>query len=465
MIRRLFAAPPGACLLLVIMAASTEAPTIQEEPRAAQVRPDLLQILESRGPVQVVIRLTDDGAPPDRRAEEFINALRATGEVPLDLPIRQPVSDLAAVAMPLTDKILEAVLDTGFTTLNQISPDIILQPASISASPTEPLAALSLPEALEQVEAADNHVSGLSGDQWHVVLIDTGVGEDEFGFISGKPIGGSYFTDGHSMFCSNTMIPDTTCRDELPPLEHGLPLSHAGLSHGSQVAGVVCGSNATVRGVAPACKIISIRITDPTHQAYSANLADALQEVFHVWRVGRKIAAVCVGVSSHGVAHGPGIDCAQTSEAAKLVQNAAEKLVKVGIPLVVGAGNDHYGLNGVNPGIAFPGCLEEFLCVGAVKHGALAPTSNRSEDLAVLAPGNRILLMHAGTQYGLGPGTSIAAPYVAGAFALLRQKVGLSVDLDQLVAAITTAGDPIPLWSGGPSINMLSVQDALNAFP
>jgi Subtilase family len=96
---------------------------------------------------------------------------------------------------------------------------------------------------------------------------------------------------------------------------------------------------------------------------------------------------------------------------------AIDNLRSVNIATVASAGN-----NGSPVGQTSPGCISTAISVGSVdKTDAISPTSNSSQTLTLLAPGVNIDSSVPGGGIDLKSGTSMAAPHVTGAFAVLRQ--------------------------------------------
>ncbi|MEK8020685.1 MAG: LamG-like jellyroll fold domain-containing protein, partial [Candidatus Parabeggiatoa sp.] len=97
---------------------------------------------------------------------------------------------------------------------------------------------------------------------------------------------------------------------------------------------------------------------------------------------------------------------------AKIIQN----LDSVGIATIISAGN-----NGYADGISAPACISKAISVGATdKTGQLWPQSNRAGILDLLAPGVGIESALPGDLTAAKDGTSMAAPHVAGAWAIMK---------------------------------------------
>src|SRR5262249_24412942 len=113
-------------------------------------------------------------------------------------------------------------------------------------------------------------------------------------------------------------------------------------------------------------------------------------------------------------------------------------LRSVGIPSVIAAGND-----GEPNALAFPACV-----TGAVggssttEQEEISAFSNISPLLSLLAPGSSILSSVPGGSFAIYDGTSMAAPHVSGAWAILRQAMP-SATLDQLLTLFQQTVVPI----------------------
>lgn len=169
--------------------------------------------------------------------------------------------------------------------------------------------------------------------------------------------------------------------------------------HGCAVAGVIAANHnsAGIVGIAPNSMIMPVRVLDETGSGSYSNVAAGL-----VWAAdnGAQIANLSLGGPSPST----------------VLQLAVEYAQARGVLVVAAAGNE--GTNTVLYPAAYPGVI----AVGAVnENGQPASFSNRgtpARPLDIWAPGVDILTLHTGGGYMFVDGTSLASPYVAGAFAL-----------------------------------------------
>ncbi|HQF92461.1 MAG TPA: S8 family serine peptidase, partial [Synergistaceae bacterium] len=119
-----------------------------------------------------------------------------------------------------------------------------------------------------------------------------------------------------------------------------------------------------------------------------------------------------------------------------------------------------------------PGCISTAVTVGATtKSDVVATYSNSASFVDVLAPGSSINSSIPGGGFDSWNGTSMAAPHVAGAFAVLRQAYP-TLTVDQIEDALKSTGLPVsdsprgaaaPLAITKPRIRVKEAFDALAA--
>ncbi|WFE30087.1 S8 family serine peptidase [Solwaraspora sp. WMMD791] len=221
----------------------------------------------------------------------------------------------------------------------------------------------------------------------------------------------------------------------------GSPVDRIG--HGTHVASIIAGSGAAsdgrYRGVAPDAELVSAKVCDLFCDE------SAILAAMH-WAAVDKQADI-VNMSLGG-ADGPEIDP---------MEEAVDTLTaQTGALFVVAAGNDGPG----DRTLGSPGSADAALTVGAVdRDGSLADFSSRGSRVGddavkpdVTAPGVGIVAARAdggimgvpvGEHYVAERGTSMAAPHVAGAAALLAQQQP-QWDATRLKATLMGAAAPQP---------------------
>ena len=181
-----------------------------------------------------------------------------------------------------------------------------------------------------------------------------------------------------------------------------------GHGHGTHVAGTAAasaGDRFGVAGLAHGANIMPVQVTDPDGLAYASDVAEGL-----LWAV------------QHG-ATVANLSLAGTQES-RVLSRAIDFAVDRGVVVVVAAGNEY---NRGNPA-TYPAAHPSVIAVGALRDAHSRSSFSSTGDFVDLAaPGSSILSDRPGGVFGYASGTSMAAPLVAGAVALLRT---LDPDLD-----------------------------------
>jgi subtilisin len=309
----------------------------------------------------------------------------------------------AASAVAVTATPTEAARIAAADDVVAVIPDIPLRP--------------TLAQSTNLVGSKTVNNSGYDGSGRAVVVIDTGVQSDH-AFLDGRVVNGACFSAGND--CPNH-------QDAQVGLAAGEPCTFSeDCFHGTHVAGIVAGHNDSFSGVAPDASILSINVAtasdeyecggEPCLEIWTSDMMYALEQAYE-WHDEYDIAAVNMSL---GGGLFSGANCNSIS-AAPYVKPLIDDLRSVGIPTVVAAGND-----GSSSKIAFPACLSSAIAVGAtMKSDRVASYSDASAALDVLAPGSSITssapeaIFDSG--YAVASGTSMAAPHVAGAFAVVDE--------------------------------------------
>ncbi len=313
--------------------------------------------------------------------------------------------------------------------------------------------------------------AGKTGAGTAVAILDTGVAVDH-PFLSGRVKTQACFSVNDEAAGVTSLCPDGSAQQEGDgSADAGSgPCASLGAecSHGTHVAGIAAGngagtSGAPVRGVAPGADIIAVQVfsrfssdevcwvtgTNPCVLSYTSSQLKGLEKVLALKRAGTDVVAANLSL---GAGHWTAA-CTRDPLAAVI-----DALRAAGVATVVAAGN-----SGDPDAVSSPGCVPSAITVGATTDDdQLAAFSNRGALLDLLAPGTSIVSSVPGG-YASMNGTSMAAPHVTGALAVLRQTYpGLSID--QLEALLKNDGKPIA-YTGGTTPRIQLDRSAVPAAP
>ncbi len=211
------------------------------------------------------------------------------------------------------------------------------------------------------------------------------------------------------------------------------PIDDSG--HGTHVAGIVAASGGKT-GIAPDSKIVAIKALDSSG---FGSLDDVINGINYCVAHSEEFGIVAISMS-FGIPnefHSNYCDSSFLS----LTTSINEAIAK-NITVIAAAGNDAN-----HTGIAAPACIENVTAVSATtKSDQIALYSNYNSLVDFFAPGSDVNSTKIGGGYKKETGTSMAAPHVAGAIAVLREFLGfnkLSLTPEQLESQFKSNGKPI----------------------
>ena len=341
------------------------------------------------------------------------------------------------------------------------------------------LFAPTLSESTTHVGARVMRAAGYAGAGTSIAILDTGVAKSH-PFLAGSVVQEACFSTRSSRYNSTPLCADGTERSTA--VDSGLPCPESlnACNHGTHVAGIAAGRVTTVdgvsmSGVAPAAKLIAVQVYSRFDYTNSERVcgADATQDCILAFESDVLSAldylATNIGSPSWGtlaaVNLSMAVDPSATSCDAEVVDGMGiyktyiDALRSLGVATVVSAGND-----GTTAGVSHPGCISSAVTVGSTRSpraelslldtvstfsnapatSANLPDGTNNRLLDVLAPGDPIkssLAYPAGSYADLS-GTSMAAPHVAGAWAVLKG-VFPSASVTDILQTLIATGQPI----------------------
>ena len=317
--------------------------------------------------------------------------------------------------------------------------------------------AISLRETTAMIGAPLAWNAGLDGAGQAVAILDTGVDADH-PFLAGKVV-------REACFSGSGDCPNGARFDEGPGAARPCEFSESGCRHGTHVAGIVAGGaidrdGVELSGVAPGAAIVAIQVFSPANDCAPSEdvpcprtfTSDYLAALEWVYQHGAELGIAAVNMSFARDAYTSPDECDADDPATRL---AFENLRSIGIAPVVAAGN------GSQVGaLGSPACISSAISVGAVydRH-RFAGFSNRAWFLSFAAPGTSVTSSVPGGGYTSMSGTSMAAPHVAAAFAILRQQDPTAL-LDGLIASLRT-GEPVAEVDGDFAVPFLDLPAAI----
>ncbi|MGP2438891.1 S8 family peptidase, partial [Streptomyces sp. JW3] len=322
------------------------------------------------------------------------------------------------------------------------------QPGVVSVTEDTPVPP-SLDQSVPLIGGDRAAAAGMTGAGSAVAILDTGVATSH-PFLGDRVVAEACISPADADYSASSLCPDGEDEEEGPGTADaaaGECAAIAACQHGTHVAGIAAGdgtgiTGAPASGVAPGADIVAIQVFSKfTSEAYcgtgatpcvlsftSAQIA-ALEKVLEFEQSGVPVVAANLSLGSGRYATA----CDGDPRAL-----AIEALLADGVATVVAAGNNGYG-DAVNA----PGCVGSAITVGSTTDDdQLSSFTNRGALLDVFAPGTGIVSSVPGDGYASKNGTSMAAPHVTGALAVLREAhPGKSVaSLESLLKA---TGKPI----------------------
>ena len=325
--------------------------------------------------------------------------------------------------------------------------------------------AFAAPNGVARLTALTN--DPLLKDQWHLLNSSTYAGSSNW-----APVGSAVLGTGATVAVLDTGVTRHPDIDDVLPgydfiADDSDPTDPHG--HGTHVAGTVAesaGNGLGAAGVAPGSSVLPVRVLDETGTAF-------YDKIFAGMAYATAQGVDVMNLSLAGLTDGGMCD-------------AVSKAVAAGVVVIAASGND-------SGPVGYPAACPDAVAVGAVtKEGLIAPYSNTGPELDLTAPGGLSQDLNLDFKpdgvlqfsvfdndlppdgqpnpgYYYSSGTSMAAPHVAGAAAIVRslRPAATPAQVRQVLTSTTReagVAGPDPIFGAG-MLDIAQVLAAANALP
>jgi subtilisin family serine protease len=285
----------------------------------------------------------------------------------------------------------------------------------------------------------------LRGTGQSIAILDTGSSHRRM-LKKGRIVAGGCYSSNHAGYGSESVCPGGAEEKNNRAAGKNCPEYIDGCDHGTHVATIAAGNSPKLKGVAREANIVRMqvfsRFNSRTHcgpsvpcvMSFTTDQIKALERVYKL-RKKHKIAAVNLSLGSGNyVGYCDGNHPAMT--------DIINRLTDAGVAVVVAGGNSVIPTYGFGY-TSYPACIKNAIAVGnSTKRDSVSLFSSYSDQIDLLAPGENIYAGLPGRRYGVMSGTSMAAPHVAGAIALLKS-YRPEATVAELVTALSCSGKPL----------------------
>jgi len=308
------------------------------------------------------------------------------------------------------------------------------------------------------------NASGYDGTGMSVAVLDTGVHKTHE-FLAGKVVAEACFSNYWSNETSLCPSGVNTPADVANDVGSAQPCSGiANCDHGTHVAGIVAGKvMPSRRGVAPGANIIAVQVF--TYSAGSLGTYTGNQVMALDWLLTHMNTPEWGTLAAINMSLGSGLYSAACDDSSSLTPYIND-LRALGVATVIATGN-----NSNSGAIARPACISSAIAVGSSTSGTLVlredevssfsnsvpfyvngANANGDRLIDLLAPGEVILssVSSSTSSYDYKQGTSMAAPHVAGAWAVMKH------------LAPTASVSQILLWLYRSGSNLIDARNSLS---
>ncbi len=400
----------------------------------------LIESAKQTGTVRVIIGLKSDFKPEGNMSRPQASLQR------FDIKQAQTAflsrfQSLRVAQVKQFEYIPFVAFETDAATLKQMKND----PQILSIEEDE-LSFPTLAESTALIGAPAAWSSGFSGAGQTIAILDTGV-DKSHPFLAGKVVSEACYSTNSTANSLTSVCPGGVAQSIA--VDSGVPCSSGdGCDHGTHVAGIAAGRGTNFSGVAKDANIIAVQVFTKNESATSCGanpspcttsvVSDQIKGLERIYTLSSTMKIAAVNMSLGGTTqYFSNCDVQQSSRKAMI-----DNLRSVNIATVISSGNSSY-----TDSIGAPACISSAISVGSTGDSGssldvISSFSNSATFINLLAPGRVITSSVPGNGYANKQGTSMAAPHVAGAWAILKQSAP-NARVTQVLNALSNTGQPV----------------------
>ena len=322
--------------------------------------------------------------------------------------------------------------------------------------------AFSLLTSTAVINAPPVWAQGFDGAGQAVAILDTGV-DRSHSFFGGRVVAEACFSSNSPANAATTVCPNGQETQIGAGAGVHCSLSITGCDHGTHVAGIAAGNEASeLDGVAKGAPIIALQVFSRFDSAIDCRgnppcvrsfQSDQIAALDHLLSLNGQMTIAAANMSLGGGQFTAACPSAPQAQSINNLKNA-------GVAVAISSGN-----NGFANAISSPACIPSAISVGSTTDfsDVVSGTSNSASFLDLLAPGETIESSVPGNSFANFNGTSMAAPHVAGAIAVLRQ-ARPNATVDEIENTLKNTGEMISDPKNGIAKPRIDLQAALNAL-
>lgn len=306
----------------------------------------------------------------------------------------------------------------------------------------------ALMESVPLVGANLVHAQGFDGRGVTVAVLDSGIDTSGLDF-AGRVV-------AQQCFCDN--LDGSGCCPNGDSIQSGANAALDDNGHGTHVSGIVAGNGATApRGVAPRARIVAVKVLD--HNGAFRSFTQVFRALEWIASERLDVKVINMSFGSWGVFAPADCDSAAISLG---MYDVVSQLRRRGVLITASSGNQ----SSVD-GTTIPACMTDVIGVGATSkvNDQMEGFTNSSTTLDLVAPGAVITATGRGGGFTTMSGTSMAAPHIAGALALMHQVSGGTLTAEQAESILKSTGRPVTDPRNGLAFRRLDVVAAIAATP